>query len=293
MNTLNVYEQEQLQLIRDWRLRPPGIATRTFGSAAGPAAEAVERIVPGAVLRLALESVHAAAAALSDRRSILRRAGVDSVEQLREGSLQLSDELSQRVSVRAVALAGGSGALFGTIGTLGLIADVPSLLTITFRAIHRIGLCYGEEIADPLRRPLAVAIFALASANSMQEKQQALEAIDAAAERISNAAGNEPKWREGIERAAERELAKEAALFSLNNLGKTLAKNLGWRKAAESLPIMGALVGGSVNAWYLRDVTRVARHTFQWRWLRARHGDLREPIPLPAPVNEPAAPAAF
>lgn len=275
MSRLNVYEREQLQRIRHWRQEAPGPATRAFGQAASPAVETVEKLVPGVVLRLALESVHSVATRIADRRSILRRANLPNLEALREAPLKLCDELAVHASRRAVALAGGSGALFGVAGTLGLIADVPTLLTLTFRTIHRVALCYGEETTTPARRHLAVAVFALASANSMGEKQEALGAIDA------DAAG-EMRWREGIERAAERELAKEAAIFSLNNLGKQLAKHLGWRKAAESLPVMGAVVGGSVNAWYLHDVARVARHTFQWRWLLAKYGHLPAPAALTA-----------
>ena len=46
-----------------------------------------------------------------------------------------------------------------------------------------------------------------------------------------------------------------------------------WRKAASVVPVMGAVVGGSVNAWYIYDVARVARYCFQERWLAAREPD--------------------
>jgi hypothetical protein len=285
MSRLLRYEREQLRRIRQWRGAPPGPATRAFGQAAAPAAEAVEKMVPPVLLRLALQSVHAAGVRLSDRRSILRRAGLTELPALRHGPLQRCDELAAHVRARAVALAGGSGALFGVAGTLGLIADVPTLLTLTFRTIHRIGLCYGEDLAPPERRHTVVAMFALACANSMDEKRQALAAVDAdgGSDDVDEVGGG-VRWREGIERAAERELAKEAAIFSLNNLGKQVAKHLGWRKAAESLPVMGAVVGGSVNAWYLNDVALAAQRSFQWRWLLARHGTLpavAEPLPAP------------
>jgi hypothetical protein len=34
--------------------------------------------------------------------------------------------------------------------------------------------------------------------------------------------------------------------------------------------VIGAAVGASVNAWYMRDVTTAARRTFQVRWLAER-----------------------
>jgi hypothetical protein len=267
MTPLNEYEHRQLEQIRAWRAQAPGLATRTIGKASGPLATAVEKAVPSVALRLSLDAVHAAAVRLSDRRSILRKAGVAGIEDLRGLELQTCDGLAEQVGRRAALVAGGGGALFGVAGGLGLVADLPTLLTLTFRTIHRTALCYGEDLTPPERRRLPVAVFALASANSMEEKLDALHAIDAVEETGDSEAGVE-----GVSRAAQRELAKDSVSFSLNNLGKSLARNLGWRKAGESLPLVGALVGGSVNAWYLHDLARASRHTFQLRWLRHKYG---------------------
>jgi hypothetical protein len=267
MSPLNEYEHRQLDLIRAWRNQSPGLATRTIGKAAGPLAEAAEKIIPGVALRIGLDATHAAAVKLSDRKSILKRGGVAAIEDLRRADLELCDRLAGQSGRWATLAAGGSGALFGIAGGLGMVADLPTLLTLTFRTIHRTALCYGEDLTPPERRGLPVAVFALASANSMDEKREALHAIDAVAEEGGGEAGVE-----GISRAAQRELAKDSVAFSLNNLGKTLARNLGWRKAGESLPLIGAFVGGSVNAWYLHDLARASRYTFQLRWLRQKYG---------------------
>ena len=270
MSPLNEYEHQQLALIRTWRSQQPGLATRTIGQATGPLTNAAEKMVPTLALRLALDAVHATAVRLTDRRSILKRGGVADIDDLRRVELQACDRLAQQVGRRAALLAGSSGAVFGLAGGFGLVADLPTLLTLTFRTIHRVGLCYGEDLAAPERRRLPVAVFALASANSMEEKEEALEAIDSVGgvdDTLDAAAGID-----GISRAAQRELAKDSVAFSLNNLGKSLARNLGWRKAGESLPVVGALVGGSVNAWYLRDLARSAQYTFQLRWLRHKYG---------------------
>lgn len=266
MSPLNEYEHRQLDQIRAWRSQPPGLATRTIGKASGPLAEAAEKLVPSVALRIGLDAAHAAAVRLSDRKSILRHGGVGAVEELRAADLEVCDRLAEQVGRRATLAAGGSGALFGVAGGLGIVADLPVLLTLTFRTIHRTALCYGEDLGAPERRRLPVAVFALASANSMDEKEEALHAIDAV-EQAGGEAG-----LDGVARAAQRELAKDSVAFSLNNLGKALARNLGWRKAGESLPLLGAVVGGSVNAWYLHDLARAARLTFQLRWLRGKYG---------------------
>jgi len=278
---LTIYEREQLAAIREWLAEMPSPAMRTFGKARGAAAQAAQRAIPTAALKLALDAAHGAAVRLSDRRSILRRAGVGELEDLLSGPLETCDRVASTISRRAVTLAGLSGGAFGLAGSFGLIADVPTLLIQTLRTIHRVGLSYGEDCAGPLQRRLPIAIFALASANGIDEKRAALLAIEQESERHT------AQWRSGIERAAQRELAKDAAMLSLNNVAKQLAKHLGWRKAAGAVPVTGALISGSVNAWYLYDVARSAQRVFQLRWLRHKYGELPgRPLRVPAAIAQ-------
>jgi hypothetical protein len=264
--SLTPYETEQLSRLREWQAQAPGFLTRSFAKAAGPAGNAAQKLIPAAALKAALDGVQSAGARIADRRSILRHAGVGGIAELRAVELQLCDRLAARVRLRSMLLAGGSGAAFGIAGGFGMLADVPTLLLQTFRSIHRIGLCYGEALDVPQARRLPIAVFALASANTVDEKRAALSAIDHDSHPTA--------WRNSVERAAQREFAKDAAMFSLRNLAKTLTEHLGVRKAVGSIPITGALIGGGVNAWYLSDVAQAARTTFQLRWLRAKYGEI-------------------
>jgi hypothetical protein len=265
----DAYESEVLQRIRAWEAEPPPPAARMFARAAGPASRAMQNLVPVAVLRGALDAVERSASRLSRRDALLRAAGVDDVAALRDKPLQRCDTLARSVERRGMVMAGGAGALLGVAGKAGLVVDVPALLTLAFRTIHRTGLCYGEDCMQADARALAVAIFALASANTVQEKRAALAAVRTHRPGI---AVWDAAWRDGVERAAERELAKEAAVFGLNNLARSLSLHLGWRKALGVVPVMGALVGGSVNAWYIHDVAQTARYVFQSRRLALRYG---------------------
>jgi hypothetical protein len=259
------YERRQLRRIEAWRSDPPPIATRTFSRAAGPASRAVQTVVPGSLLRGALDLVQGTAERFAGKESILKLAGVSNIGALREGPLERCDRLAASASWRATALAGGSGMLFGLAGAAGMALDMPSLLVLTFRVIHRIGLCYGEDDGGGRRVPLA--IFAIAAANTAQEKAAALAALDA------ESSMDLRSWRDGVERAAERELAKGAAQLSLDNLSRQFAKRLGWTVSAGALPVLGAAIGGSVNAWYLHEVAVAATRAFEARWLRAKYPD--------------------
>lgn len=267
VTALTDYEAHQLDAIRAWQAEAPGWGTRLLAKPGGKIAGAVQALIPEEALRAALDGVNRMAEKLSDERSILKRAEVESLGQLRLTGLDICDGLMRTEQRRATAMAGVGGAAFGIAGALGMVADVPTLIALALRTIHRVGLCYGEDLRRPQHRKLAIGIFALASANSLEEKRTAVTALrDFSPAMLGSAA-----WRDGVERAAERELAKEAAVFSLQNLAGKLGINLGQRKAAGVFPLIGAVVGGSVNAWYLYDVAQVSRYVFQERWLGERY----------------------
>ncbi len=271
---MNRYELDRLADLRRWQLQPPPPAGRWFNKAAGPTSQAVQTLIPAEALRVALSAVQTTASRFAGQATLLRQARVERVEDLLDVELEQCDALAARVRRRSMVMAGGTGAVLGIAGAAGMIADVPALLLLAFRTIQRTALCYGQPLVGERGRRLSTAIFALASANSVEEKQVALQVIAQGAGSDSADAA----WRDGIERAAERELAKEAAFMSLNNLALQAGKHLGWRKASGAMPVVGAVIGGSVNGWYLYDLSNVARYCFTERWLRHRYGELPDAI---------------
>jgi hypothetical protein len=266
---LTPYEQKVLKELRDWQAEPPGWGARLMAKPGSKVAEAVKVVVPASALRAALKGADRLGRRFADDRSILERAGVADLQALRALPLESLDGLSRTVTRRALALGGATGALFGIAGAAGLVADVPTLLTLAMRTIHRVGLCYGEKPAAGDERRLALGVFALVSANSAEEKALAVGALRAGTALLEAAS------RDGIERITERELAKDATVYSLQNLARAIGLNLGKRKIAGSVPVVCAAVGAAVNAWYLNDVAQAARYTFQERWLRERYPRLQ------------------
>jgi hypothetical protein len=268
MPAMTPYEQRALRELRAWQAEPPSWGTRLLAKPGSKVAGIVQVVVPVSALRAALEGADRLGRKLADERSILARAGAPSLEALRRGPLEQCDRVARTVSRRAMALGGGTGAVFGVAGGFGLVADIPALLTLALRTVHRLGLCYGEAPAEGAARRLGIGVFALVSANSAEEKALALRALR------HDTALLDAAWRDGVERVTERELAKEATIYSVQNLARTIGLNLGKRKAAGTIPIVGAAVGAAVNAWYLADVARTARYVFQERWLLERHPGL-------------------
>ncbi|SEQ29548.1 EcsC protein family protein [Solimonas aquatica] len=262
------YEQQQWRELQRWLNDQPDWGTRVMAPPSRIAAYAAQHLVPVAALRAVLRGADQAASWSAAQRDVLRAAGVDTLAAMAQLPLSDCDRQARRVEWRAMALAGSSGTLFGVAGAAGMVVDVPTLLTLALRTIHRSAFCYGEDWRGESGQSLAIGVFALASANSLEEKQSAWQALQEGGELY------EAAWRDGVERVAERELAKEAAQLSLKTLAQRVGLNLGRRKALGVMPVLGAVLGGAVNAGYLRDVAKVARYALQYRWLQQHQPEL-------------------
>ena len=163
-------------------------------------------------------------------------------------------------------MAAGSGAATGVGGAALIAADIPALLTVCLRTIHQTGMAYGYSLHGEAGRALAIGLFALATGNTAEEKQAAIHALRVTEPGAPLPSLAEAAWREGVERLSERELTKQALAYSLHNLARQLGVNLARRKAAAAVPVLGAVIGGSVNAWTVHDLARSTQFAFQaWR----------------------------
>lgn len=274
-----------------WRDRPAKADIRGLPAVSVPSLGSLRKAVPEGVAGSTLAAAYAASVRLSQPQALLKKAGVDSLEQLREQPLHACDARARQIAGKSGWLAGGSGAALGIAGAAGLVADAPALLLIGLRALVRIGYCYGERPSPAL----VAALFALASADTEAEKRLAWQAAltapagtDAVAEK-ADAAVSDAAIRDGLERAAEREFAKQALAGSLQKLGTTLVQRLGMKKAAGALPVIGAVVGGAVNIRFVYLLGEAARMAFAARRLLA-DGMAAEKL-LAAELDQPVAEA--
>lgn len=163
----------------------------------------------------------------------------------------------------AIGLAVVEGTATGAFGILGAPVDVLAIITIAMRTIHKIGVCYGYECETEADRQFVLGILAASGANSIEEKIAALTTLRALEVLIAK-----QTWKSMAEKAAQSQLSKEAAIIGIKNLAKQLGINITKRRALAAIPAIGALIGGSINGWYIKDVGWAARRAFQERWLR-------------------------
>lgn len=259
---LTPYEREQVLAIDQWRQEEPGVMSQALGFIIEPLAWLVNKVVPARAVRTALNVSNGMAQFLTDSSDIMRAGEVSSIKELRTKDLKLSDKLAEKVHNWAIGLAVIEGAGTGMFGLPGAAADVPALITLALRTIHKIGICYGYECSTNLDKKLVLCIMSASGANTMEERANALTALRSLELTLAKVS-----WKKLAEKAAERQLSKETALLATKKLETQLGVNITKRKALVSIPFIGAAVGGSVNGWYLKEVGGAARRAFQERWL--------------------------
>ncbi len=149
--SMTKYEDQQTKEIANWKADEPWEVSKALGLIVEPAAWLVQKIVPGKAMRGAIEAASSGGKWLADEKDIMRDGGVSSIEDLQEKDLELSDNLANTVHNWAIGAAVVEGTATGW-NPLGLIPDIPALITLAFRTIHKIGLCYGyrAKTEDPL-----------------------------------------------------------------------------------------------------------------------------------------------
>jgi hypothetical protein len=266
MNSLTQYERKQLREIRSWKRREPSVASKAMTKALAPVSWLVNKLIPTAAIQGVLSFSSSAARFLTDTDDIIRAAGVRYVHELRNKNLELSDSLANSVHNWAIGFAVTEGAATGTCGLPGLVVDIPAIITLAFRTIHKIGVCYGFEAETKSDKDFVLAILAASGSNSLKEKAAAIATLRQIEVTIAK-----KTWKSITEKAAEEKFGQEAAIIGIKELAEKLGVNLTKRKALESIPGIGGAIGGTVNGNYIREVGWAARRSFQERWL-LEHG---------------------
>jgi hypothetical protein len=152
-----------------------------------------------------------------------------------------------------------------------MAADIPAIITIAFRTINKIALCYGFENKTEEDNQRVLSILSASGANTLQEKQLALLTLKQLQVIIAKTT-----WKKMTQKAVANQLSKDAGIIAIKGLAKQLGVNLTKRKALQTIPVVGAAVGASVNGAYINDVAWAARRVFQEAWLNEKYNVVLE-----------------
>ncbi|MGO9566072.1 MAG: EcsC family protein [Desulfomonilaceae bacterium] len=259
---LSHYEVSQAIDIYKWKNAEPGVISMATGYVLAPLNWAIQKIIPEKAIMGALDLANRGAKQMTDSRDLLQETNVSTFQELYELPIERSDVLANNVQNWAIALGTAEGAATGFFGVFGIPADIPAIITLALRTIHKLGLCYGYEMESEEDFQFTYAILSSASANSLEEKIAALATL-----RSFQMVLIRQTWKKMAQTAAQRTMGKEGALITLRTLARQLGINITKRRALAAIPAIGALVGGGVNAWYMKDIGWAARRAFQERKL--------------------------
>lgn len=260
------YEKYQIREIGEWKRAEPSVVFKTIGFAIAPVTRLILRIMPDTLIKGVLDFSSSAAEWLTDTGDVVRDAGVGRVEDLKKYDLEKSDQLANAVHNWAITMASAEGGATGAAGIFGLAVDVPAIIVIALRTIHKIGACYGFEVRTQSDKDFMLAILSASGANDMTEKVAALRTL-----RTIEISAAKTTWKALADKVATEQPGKEAGIIGIENLAKQISINFTRRKMLQALPVIGAVVGASVNGWYVREVGWAARRAFQERWLIENH----------------------
>lgn len=256
------YEKKQMRSIEKWENKTPSVVAQAMGVVTKPFSWIANKIIPQKAIQGALVGFNVAAKALTDESDILRDANISSIEELGTKDLQVSDKIADNIHNWALCTAAFEGGTAGYFGLPGMVADIPAIITLALRTIHKIGLCYGYKTITQEDNLFVYSIMSAAGANSVKEKNVAIATL-----KQLNVILLKQTWKKMAEKAAQEKMSGEAFLIAIKALAKQLGVNLTKRKALQAIPIVGAGVGSTMNIAFINDICWAARCSYQKRWL--------------------------
>src|SRR3954453_7341169 len=171
----------------------------------------------------------------------------------------------------SAAITGTAGGFFGLPG---LCLELPITTTIMFRSIAAIATDFGERLDDDEVRLQCLAVFSLGGPGTNEDAMDSSylsarlgleKLISAAAKAVAGKTAEEiaTMVQKGTAAALVNLIARIAARFDIIVTEKVVA---------ESLPVIGAVTGATINIAFMDHFNRVARFHFGMRKLERKHG---------------------
>ena len=190
-----------------------------------------------------------------------RRAGhpVDAVADVRRLDLEAVDDVLKGLDAKYRALAAVEGAATGYAGLPGIVPDVVALVAINLRAAGEYAAYCGFDLRDDHERLFALQILDAVSTVSDVSKQVTLSPIIRLSSRIARG-------------QALQALEQTALTRAIRNAVQSLGMHLTAAKLAQIVPVTGAVVGSTFNAYYTSKVCDAAFFLYRERFLAGKYG---------------------
>lgn len=151
------------------------------------------------------------------------------------------------------------GTLVGAVGAVGVAVDIPLVLSLAIRGASEVSAYYGFVPNDPRERAYVLDLISTAAAPTLEKRQKNLASLDAHAMSIS---------------ANQRhEVGTMFTIQVVERVAEAVASRMAQGKAAQAVPLVGALIGGGFNRWFVGQVMSLAVAMYRERFLARKYGE--------------------
>ncbi len=239
----------------------PTLTEQLVGSRLNALGKYIAPIIPIQMVETFSEYVFERAAELANSISssarIAKRAGVDSIFELRTGDVARCEELVIGVMEENRILALTEGGLTGATGVLGAVIDLPLALILSLRTVYQVAHCYGFDLEGEEGRALAFEALSNSDLEILADKQGVLIAL----------AGMRTILESGDLSGVERIIGASKEVTIASGVISEFSRNLNLRKPAQwlsrTVPFMTGAAGATYNARLVASVVASAQETFR------------------------------
>lgn len=243
MKPLTRYEAGEVRKVAGWKAEPPSYVSGVLEGLTYPLVKLAEKALPPSLVAETIHDAYASSEVSSHREMVLEWAGVTALHELWKADMAQCDKLADKVMFLAEEKAMLKGAGTGGGNLLSAIIVVRALMNYCLQTIHSIGYCYGFGTEEPHEREYVLGIMLIASAGSLKDKQHSVATTGNVADSII-----EEAFEEMIQDAVTEQVIESGGLHTI--------------------PVIGILAGAMQFATMTQHVARIAKFTFQERWLR-------------------------
>ncbi len=165
---------------------------------------------------------------------------------------------------------GMSGAIGGSFGIAALAVELPVSATIMLRSIADIARSYGEDLDELDSKMACLTVFALSGGGSTKSSESADTSYYAVRSFLTKALGDTANH------IAVHGFSKESApvlVKLINAVSVRFSVPVSGKLAAQSLPVVGAVSGASVNFLFIQHYQKMAKAHFFIRSLERKYGE--------------------
>jgi hypothetical protein len=232
-----------------------GLTRKPIEYAYGKVPESLRESIASAILGV-LNQVRDGSANLVSAQSVK-----DKIGRIPEGELGMFRVGIRTLDTVALSLIGQSknlctaeGAATGVAGLPGIVVDIPALYGLLFRMIAQVSVCYGYTTEPEEERTHLLKILEIGHHSEAEARRQGMDALGLMQQMI----------RDDVPVVEVQRFAVEKGL-------QTMARHLGLaltqRKLAQSVVLMGGVVGAGVNRQLAGEVGEVSFHAYRRRHL--------------------------